>query len=252
MIKPSEWLSTLSELLVNGYGEFLVNKECRAGRCVGCLNPVAQNGLCQGCYTELPWNRWHCQCCALPLPFPAADHLCGECLQRPPAFDLTLAPLRYQFPVAAMIGRYKYQGQRAYGRPLTAALGELANEHLLHQPQLRPNVLIPAPMHPQRRRQRGFNQARDIAEQLGARLDIPLAGNLVQRQRSVQAQRSLNRAQRLANLQGVFKTTGTPPPRIAIIDDVVTTGATTRLLAHALRQAGAEHIQIWALARTPG
>jgi ComF family protein len=107
-------------------------------------------------------------------------------------------------------------------------------------------------MHPQRRRQRGFNQARDIAEQLSTRLDIPLAGNLVQRRSTVQAQRTLNRAQRLANLQGVFQATGTPPPRIAIIDDVVTTGATARLLAQALQQAGAEHIQIWALARTPG
>jgi ComF family protein len=107
-------------------------------------------------------------------------------------------------------------------------------------------------MHPKRRRQRGFNQARDIAEQLSTRLNIPLSGNLVQRQRTVQAQRTLSRAQRLANLQGVFQATGTPPPRIAIIDDVVTTGATARLLAHVLRQAGAEHIQIWALARTPG
>ena len=157
MIKPSEWLSTLNKLLVNSRSSFLVNIECRAGCCVGCLNPVARNGLCQGCYTDLPWNRWHCRCCALPLPFPASDHLCGECLQRPPAFDLTLAPLRYQFPVAAMIGRYKYQGQRAYARPLTAALAELAHESLLRQPQLRPDVLIPAPMHPQRRRQRGHD-----------------------------------------------------------------------------------------------
>jgi len=252
MIKPSEWLSTLNKILVNSRSGFLVNIERQAGRCVGCLNPVARNGLCQGCFADLPWNRWHCRCCALPLPFPAAGHLCGECLQRPPAFDLTLAPLRYQFPVAAMIGRYKYQGQRAYGRPLTAALGELVNESLLRQPQLRPDVLIPAPMHPKRRHQRGFNQARDIAEQLSRRLDIPLAGNLVQRRSTVQAQRTLNRAQRLANLQGVFQATGTPPPRIAIIDDVVTTGATARLLAQALQQAGAEHIQIWALARTPG
>jgi len=251
MIKPSEWLSTLNTLLVNSKSDFLVNKEGRAGCCVGCLHPVARNGLCQGCYTDLPWNRWHCRCCALPLPFPASDYLCGECLQLPPAFDITLAPLRYQFPVAAMIGRYKYQGQRAYARPLIAALADLVRESLLRQPQLQPDVLIPAPMHPKRRRQRGFNQARDIAEQLSTRLDIPLAGNLVQRQRTAQAQRTLNRAQRLANLQDVFQTTGTPPPRIAIVDDVVTTGATARLLAHTLQQAGAEHIQIWALARTP-
>lgn len=252
MIKPSAWLSTLNNILVNNHSGFLANKEGQAGRCVGCLNPVARNGLCKGCYSDLPWNRWHCRCCALPLPFPAVDHVCGECLQRPPAFDMTLAPLRYQFPVAAMIGRYKYQGQRAYARPLVAALGELANQSLLRQPQLRPDLLVPAPMHSQRRRQRGFNQARDIAEQLSARLNIRLAGDLVQRQRTVQAQRLLNRAERLANLQGVFLATGTPPPKIAIIDDVVTTGATARLLAQVLRRAGAEHIQIWALARTPG
>lgn len=244
MIKLLNLLSTLNGIMVD--------REVCAGVCVGCLNAVARHGLCQGCYNDLPWNRWHCQRCALPLPFPAANHECGECLQRPPAFQLTLAPLRYQFPVAAMIGRYKYQGQRAFARPLIAALGELAGDMLLSQPQLRPDVLVPAPMHPQRRRQRGFNQARDIAEQLSAQLKIPLACNLVQRQRSVQAQRTLSRAQRLANLQGVFHTTEISPPRIAIIDDVVTTGATARLLAQVLHDAGARHIQIWALARTPG
>ena len=244
MIKPPQWLSTLNAIIVDS--------EISAGLCVGCLSPVARHGLCQGCYNDLPWNRWHCRRCALPLPFPAANHECGECLQRPPPFELTLAPMRYQFPVAAMIGRYKYQGQRAFARPLIAALAQLAGDTLLHQPELRPDVLIPAPMHPQRRRQRGFNQARDIAEQLSARLSIPLANNLVQRQRSVQAQRTLGRAQRLANLQGVFQATGVSPPRIVIIDDVVTTGATARLLAQVLRQAGAHHVQIWALARTPG
>lgn len=107
-------------------------------------------------------------------------------------------------------------------------------------------------MHPARRRARGFNQARDIAEKLGAALEIPVDAGLVRRVRKVKAQRGLSREARLANLHGIFEVRSEVPERVAIVDDVVTTGATMRVMALALRKAGAQDIQIWALARTPG
>lgn len=244
MIKGLHRLSTLMGQKVNSVKH--------GGLCVACLSPSAFNGLCHPCRDELPVNRWHCRCCALPLAFPSSGLLCGDCLKHPPPFDTAFIPWRYQYPLDGMIGRYKYNGQRKFGRPLMADLGNLL-EKALHDGRItRPEALIPAPMDATRRRQRGFNQAQDIAETIGGQLNIPLASGLVQRVRRVHAQRELNREARLANLRGVFEVTSAAPNRVAIVDDVVTTGATVRVLASVLREAGAREIQVWALARTPG
>ena len=227
-----------------------VNSSRRAGRCVICLAGAAQDGLCQDCRNDLPANRWCCQTCALPLPFPTPDGRCGECQASPPCYSRSLIPWRYQFPVDGMIGRYKYHGQHKFARPLLAGFTDYIEHHLATEG--RPQVLIPAPMHWTRRWQRGFNQAQDIAEAVGRRLDLPVNARLVRRTRRVHAQRKLNRTSRLANLQGLFEVTGPVPANVAIVDDVVTTGATVRELASVLTRAGAEEIQVWALARAPG
>lgn len=240
MIKGLEFLSTL-------IGQ-KVNSETHAGHCVACLDPRARDGLCTGCRTDLPYNRWHCRQCALPLAIPSALMTCGECLAAPPPYSHTAAPWRYQFPVDAMITRYKYNGQRKFVRPLMAGLtDDLAQRH-----QDRPELLIPAPMHGRRRRVRGFNQAEDIAEHLSRHLDIPWNPRLIRRVRNVRPQRELGREERLANLQGVFTVTGHVSGRVAVVDDVITTGATVRALAQVLLDAGASDVQVWALARTPG
>ena len=227
-----------------------VNSSRRAGRCVICLAGAAQDGLCQDCRNDLPANRWCCLTCALPLPFPTPDGRCGECQASPPCYSRSLIPWRYQFPVDGMIGRYKYHGQHKFARPLLAGFTDYIEHHLATEG--RPQVLIPAPMHWTRRWQRGFNQAQDIAEAVGRRLDLPVNARLVRRTRRVHAQRKLNRTSRLANLQGLFEVTGPVPANVAIVDDVVTTGATVRELASVLTRAGAKEIQVWALARTPG
>ncbi|WP_257900196.1 ComF family protein [Marinobacter sp. F4206] len=150
-----------------------------------------------------------------------------------------------------MIGRFKYNSQRQFARPLIAGLVQHLVDHFERAPNLKPEALVPAPMHRQRRRKRGFNQAQEIAEQIGSQLDIPVAAGLVRRTQTVRAQRELSRRERLDNLRGVFEIHGRVPARIAIVDDVVTTGATVRALATLLREHGARDIQVWALARTP-
>lgn len=244
MIKGLRLLSTLIELKVNG--------EKTAGSCVACLDHKAINGLCPGCRNDLPVNRWHCRRCALPMAFPADTLTCGECLSTPPLFSHTIAPWRYQYPVDGMIGRYKYNGQRKYARPLVAGLSEHLRRHLQTSPELRPDLIVPAPMHRKRRRQRGFNQAEDIAEQLSLTLKIPWSTTRIRRLRHARPQRELGREARLHNLRGMFEVSGAVPARIALVDDVVTTGATARLLTAALMEAGAADVQVWALARTPG
>ncbi len=244
MIKGLNWLSTLMELKVNS--------KKSAGVCVVCLHPNAINGLCDACQHDLPVNHWSCKACALPLPWAANNHLCGQCLTDPPPFSRAVIPWRYQFPVDSMIGRYKYKRQRKFARPLIAGLGQTLETQLAAGHLTRPDLLIPAPMHPQRRRSRGFNQAQEIAEELGSRLRVPVASGLVRRTRKAPSQRELNREKRLKNLRGLFQLHGEVPVRVAIVDDVVTTGATARTLAGLLAQHGARDIQIWALARTPG
>ena len=244
MIKGLNWLSTFIERKVNSFKQ--------GGRCVACLSSNAFSGLCPPCREGLPVNRWHCRCCALPLAFPSSDLLCGDCLKFPPPFKTSCIPWRYQYPLDGMIGRYKYNGQRKFARPLLADFASFLEQELGSGTISRPDVLVPAPMDSRRRRQRGFNQAQDIAENAGRHLGITVNTGLVQRVRRVRSQRELNREERLANLRGVFKVTSEVPERVAIVDDVVTTGATVRVLAGALREAGARDIQVCALARTPG
>lgn len=243
MIKGLNWLSTLMELKVNS--------DAAAGLCVACLSSNAFNGLCGPCHQDLPVNRCHCEICALPLPYSANGLTCGDCLAEPPPYSRSLIPWRYQFPVDSMIGRFKYSSQHQFARPLIAGLGKRLVEALEQNPDQEPDALIPAPMHRQRRRKRGFNQAQDIAEQIGGTLNIPVATDLVHRTRYVRAQRELGRRDRLENLRGVFEVHGPVPKRVAIVDDVVTTGATVRALAALLHEQGARDIQVWALARTP-
>jgi len=227
-----------------------VNSANKSGRCVTCLSPDARFGLCDGCRADLPGNRWRCHTCALPMAFSIPGMRCGECQTSPPPYSRSLIPWRYQFPVDGMIGRYKYHGHRKFARPLLADFGGFLDEQLTQNE--RPEALIPAPMHWFRRWQRGFNQAQDIAEHLGTYLDIPVAANVVRRKKRAKAQRELGRAGRLRNLDGVFEICGPVPQRVAIVDDVVTTGVTARVLARTLADAGATDIQVWALARTPG
>lgn len=244
MIKRSNLLSTLSLKMVN--------REKAKGLCVSCLSGNAINGLCKFCQADLPANRWHCRCCALPLAYSGDHCLCGDCLKSPPPFRRSLIPWRYQYPINNMISRYKYSGQHKFARPLIAGLSSYLESAFRNHSEEKPHLLIPSPMLPARRRARGFNQARDIAEHLGEALNIPVGAGVVRRVRKVKAQRDLSREARLANLRGVFKVCANVPESVAIVDDVVTTGATIRALSEVLREAGARDIQVWALARTPG
>ncbi|GGY75730.1 amidophosphoribosyltransferase [Marinobacter zhanjiangensis] len=221
--------------------------------CVTCLAHDATDGLCPGCRQDLPRNTTACYRCGLPLTLaaPAASLICGECIRQPPAFTRAFIPWCYQFPVDRMIGHYKYRGQRHFVRPLLADFGALVHQAIEQDPNPQPQLLIPAPMHRKRQRKRGFNQAADIAETLSLATGIPWSSELLRRTRATAAQSGLDRRQRLSNLKGIFEVTGEVPAHVALVDDVVTTGATARTLAALLRQHGAQTVEIWALARTP-
>ena len=188
-----------------------------------------------------------CPRCALPLQAPAP--LCGECLQREPPFTSALAPFVYASPLDQLVMRLKFGGSLAAGR----VLSELWLDDLRAMPPPLPDALIPVPLHPSRLRDRGYNQALELARPLAAALGIPLRDDLLTRTRATTAQSNLDSAQRLHNLRGAFAIADPSvfPAHVAVIDDVMTTGATLHECTRTLLHAGVVRVDVWALARAP-
>ncbi|GAB2510277.1 ComF family protein [Pseudoxanthomonas sangjuensis] len=214
-------------------------------RCLLCGEAGAHGrDLCAACATVLPWNRSACTRCALPLPEPG---VCGECLQRPPALTETRAAFVYGFPLDRLAPRFKFHRDLAAGR----LLAELMADGLVAAP--RPEALVPVPLHRRRLRRRGYDQALELARPLARTLGIPLHADLLSRQRATAPQSELDAAARQRNLRNAF---AVPPNRampqhVALVDDVMTTGATLRAAARALLKAGVLRVDAWVCARVP-
>lgn len=213
-------------------------------RCALCGAPAS--GLCDHCASALPRNRHACRRCALPLPpSTPADTLCADCQRTRPAYDSAIAPLLYQSPVDDLIAGFKYHHRLHLGQPLAGLLVDAVDR----QAPL-PQLLLPVPMHPRNLRDRGFNQAAELVRQLSRHLAIPGSLSSLQRHGETTHQRGLNRARRLRNLAGSFACSGPLPAHVALVDDVITTGATVEQLSRTLKKAGAEEVEVWAVART--
>ena len=221
----------------------------RLARCALCLAPAGHSGLCAACYRDLPGNTPACDRCALPLAAPDPQRLCNGCLLRSPPQDFCLTPWRYEFPVDQMIRRYKYDGLRAPGRALALNWRHQVAQALTEIPE----ALVPAPIAPDRLKERGFSQAAEIADWIGRETGIPLVTGLLWRHPGYHAQAGLDRGERRRNLQDAFFVTARSalPSHVAVVDDVITTGASGEAMAACLRRAGIERVDLWALARTP-
>ncbi len=229
---------------------FFIQRLLLPPRCLLCNDRGADElDLCAGCLHDLPWLTHACEQCALPLPPAPGSMFCGSCLRNPPPFSRTLIPFRYQFPANRLIQALKYQRRT----PPARLFGELLYDHLIHQPDLQlPDRVIPVPLHPQRERQRGFNQAQAIAHFLCRRLQVPLELEALVRSSNTPPQQGLSAEARRRNLRHAFRVTGSlQGRRVALLDDVMTTGSTFAQLASLCRQAGATDVQCWGVARTP-
>lgn len=207
----------------------------------------AQAGLdcCAGCEQELAVNAPGCRQCALPLSTPVAH--CGRCSRRPPAFERSFAAFHYDSVVESLIHRFKFRRHLAAGK----ALASLAARRFAAVSVPRPQALVPVPLHWRRRLGRGFNQsellARDLSSALGG---IPVSDVLVRR-RATPAQLGLPAAHRRGNVRGAFsvRLPGCTPEHLALVDDVMTTGATLEACALVLRRAGVARVDVWVIAR---
>ena len=209
-----------------------------------CLLCGARSGthlLCPACHADLPRHAKACPVCAAPG---ASDSVCGECLQYPPAFDHSYAALDYTFPVDKLIQAYKYHHQLALAR----LFGNLLSQTVRDQP--RPDVILPMPLHAARLRERGFNQAQEIAKFIAKDLGLPLLARSASRVVNTASQATLDWAARKKNMHGAFACAANlHGQHVALVDDVMTSGATLDALSKTLKQAGAREISVWVVAR---
>lgn len=208
---------------------------------------AGERDLCAACAADLLRNRVCCPRCALPLEAPAP--LCGECLRSEPPFASARAPFVYAPPLDALLTRLKFGRNLAAGR----VLSELWLEAVREAPPPIPQALIPVPLHDDRLRERGYNQALELARPLAHAFDTALRNDVLVRSRATSAQSNLDADARHRNLRGAFAIApnATLPAHVALFDDVMTTGTTLRECAHALVRAGAARVDVWAVARAP-
>jgi ComF family protein len=213
--------------------------------CVLCGRPgEAGRDLCRGCLSSLPDIPHACLRCGIPLS--QGDTLCGPCYRHPPPYLFSHIPFRYASPLDHLLQQLKFHRQLH----LATLLGELLVERVGRRERPLPECLLPVPLHPDRLRERGYNQALELARVVSRRLAIPLDAGLCRRQHATAPQTSLDGEERRRNLRGAFTVRqGGIPQHVAIIDDVVTTGTTVNELARTLRRAGVETVEVWACAR---
>jgi ComF family protein len=221
------------------------------GLCPVC-HGVGGGGLCVDCTARFAAPRPRCRRCGLGLG--VAAETCGACLPEAPPFERCVCVADYGFPWDHLIAQLKFQGHPelapALARLLAAAVRRDVPGHD------RPAWVLPVPLAPARLAERGHNQAWELARALAAELALPARAELLLRPLDAAHQATLGRAERQRNLSGAFMVD--PRQRellrgrtVALVDDVLTTGATAREAAATLLRAGAARVQVWVLARTP-
>lgn len=216
-------------------------------RCYWCGLASGASPACAACAGALPWNQPACRACALPLAATAGTDVCGACLCQAPPQDRSWAAFRYEPPLPHAIVELKFRGRLAPAY----VIGALMAARLAARPQPLPEVLIPMPLHAGRLRRRGYNQAVELGRQLARRLALRFEPAGARRLRATEEQTRLDAAGRRRNVQGAFAVEAAlvRERHIALLDDVITTGATVSELARAARAAGAARIEVWAAAR---
>jgi ComF family protein len=218
--------------------------------CLVCGGPSGPATLCVACAAELPRVGETCRLCALPLPG-APGAVCGACLRDPPPWDGAVAAFEYRYPVRQLVQRFKFARSLAGGDVLAAGLSRAVRNDA-GPPADR---IVPVPLHAMRFFARGYNQADLIARRLARDLDLRVADGLLRRRRRTAAQSGLDAARRRRNVRGAFAVhagRGKAPPRsVALVDDVMTTGATLGACTRALKRAGVHSVTLWVAARAP-
>lgn len=223
--------------------------------CVAC-QCWPSNGLCQKCYKVfLSHQVVRCRSCGLELP---ASHLelCGHCLKQPFAFTYTVTAVSYLSPWSDLVQKLKFYRGTDYASLIAQLMSFVIHVRYKQNMQHYPELIIPVAMGDGRLRERGYNQAWEIARRLAKRVDIPADAHVLKRLYEQNSQTSRKRSERFKALKNAF---GVPlsnrikilQKHVVLVDDVMTTGATLHSAAIALKKAGAAQVSVWVFARTP-
>lgn len=228
------------------------NKDLKAGTmisigkllaqdCLLCAATSENEILCKACATDLPrLQKQQCPRCALPTP---NSEICGRCLTKAPHYDATLATYRYDFPLDKLVQSFKYGHRLALGAYLGQQLAALTENIVA-------DVIVPLPLHPLRLRERGFNQALELARPVGTARNLPIDSTSCSRTRNTLAQANLAWRERSKNIRGAFHcSTDFTGQRIILVDDVMTTGASLDECARTLKLHGAAEVTLLVVAR---
>lgn len=234
-------LSILSAKLLNSRSYFA--RLLPAQPCFLCGASSHVGLCCSACVGDLPHHAGpSCSVCAAPLP---SGGVCGRCLQHPPAYTRTIAAFRYEFPLDSLIKALKFDEQLIVANFLADALAARISSI--------PDHLLALPLHPARLRERGFNQSQLLATRIAAVLQLPMLTGAASRVRDTPPQSTLPWWARSSNMRKAFALSpdlDVSDKHIAIVDDVMTTGASINALAQLLLDAGAREVSAWVVART--
>ena len=216
-----------------------------SARCALCDSAVDVDlDFCGDCERSLPALGICCNRCAVPLSIESGDAVCGECQQQSPVYASAHAPFRYAAPIDRLVQGAKYGGRLDWidilSRRLIRHIGERATGV---------DAIAAVPLHRSRLRERGYNQSLELARPIAKRLGLPIHTEL-HRVRATPPQANLPRTERRKNVRDAFAATGAVAGmRVALIDDVMTSGATAEAATRCLLKAGAKSVELWILAR---
>ncbi len=254
-----------------------VRRALGGGPCAVCRT-WQDDTVCEACFHRFASAATRCRCCAEELPPPLSSgsprlrgpledpsgrpgagpgglDTCEACRIHPPPFSRTVVALPYDFPWDGLLSRFKFHGAVDLAPVLAASLAQAVALALDLAPDTRPHRVWPVPLSDARLRQRGYNQAWELARRVARHVGLPAQATGLVRTRSTLPQSELSRDERWRNVAGAFAVrpagANLAGQRLALVDDVMTTGATLGAAAQALRDAGALDVQLWVVARTP-
>jgi len=206
--------------------------------------------LCAACVGLYAGPRPRCERCALAVP--SGVRVCGDCVLHPPPFERALAAVDYDHPWDRLITQFKFNAALDLAAVLAQRLVEAQRAGAAASPEL----LLPVPLSAERLSARGFNQAWELARRVARTLQCATDAQLLLRLKDTPQQLALPSARRAANVRGAFaveprRLHALRDRRVAVVDDVMTSGATAAEVARTLLEAGAASVQIWVVARTP-
>ncbi len=215
---------------------------------------ISNISLCKDCYHDLPWLEHACKQCGIACQHCGIESpVCGACQKKTPFVDYTLSALHYVSPVDYFVTELKFSKQLTSAAIMSELLYQFLDQHISQKMTTgKPDFIIPVPLHKNRLRLRGFNQAVELAKPLARKFSIPMLQNSVIRTKNTAPQSDLDAGQRHKNIRNSFQIENSDQltaAHVTIVDDVVTTGATCNELARLLKNAGVKKVGVWSVAR---